>query len=83
MLGVIDLAGIVAEGRHVSVGEVEVVGQFGMLGGNGGDALHGRNNALLLTILAHLEILFLHVAVLGLQHEAGNLEVAETSLFYL
>ena len=82
MLGGVLLAVGCAEGGRVGVGEVEVVGQFGMLAGHGGDALHRGHDAALLAVLAHRQVLLLHVAVLGLQHEAGNLEVAESAALH-
>ena len=54
-----------------------------MLAGNGRNALHAGQDAHLLTALAHLQVLFLHVAALGLQYEAGYLEVREATLLHL
>ena len=71
------------EGRRMGVGEVQVVGQFGMLRSHGRYALHRRHDATLLAILANLQVLLLHVATLGLQYEAGNLEVAESGTLHL
>ena len=79
----IDLTVGLSECRCVGVGEVQVVGQLGMLAGNGGDALHAGQDALLLTVLANLQVLLLHIGRLGLQYEAGYLEVRETALLNL
>ena len=65
------------------IGEVEVVGELGMLGGHRRNALHGRHDALLLAELTNGEVLLLHITTLGLQYEAGNLEVAESAALCL
>ena len=54
-----------------------------MLGGNGRYALYRRRDATLLTILANLQVLLFHIAALGLQHETGNLEIAESGALHL
>ena len=69
--------------RRVRVCEIEVVRQLRMLRGHRRDALHARHDALLLTILTNGQVLLLHVTTLGLQHEAGNLEVAESTTLHL
>ena len=69
----------ICKGWHVGVGEIQVVCQFGVLAGYRGYALHAGQDALLLTVLPNLQILFLHVAALWLQDEAGNLEVGEST----
>ena len=53
-----------------------------MLRSNRVDALHGGNDAELLTIVAHFEQCLFH-AFIHLQHEASNLEVRETSSLHL
>ena len=63
------------------ISEVEVVGL--LLGSNGVDAAHLRQDATLLALATHLQVLFLHVSTGGFQHEAGNLEVAEAGLLHL
>ena len=79
----IDLAVGLCEGRCMGVGEVEVVGELRMLAGNGRNTLDRRQDALLLAVFANLQVLLLHIGGLGLQDEAGNLEVREATLLYL
>ncbi len=83
MRGRIRLAVGTCEGRRVGVGEVQVVGELRMLRSHRRDALDGRQDALALTMLAHHQVLLLHIAVFRLQHEAGYLEVGEAALLHL
>ena len=53
--------------------KVEVVGL--LLGSNGVNATHLRQDATLFALLTHFEVLLLHVAAGRLQHETGYLEV--------
>ena len=48
-----------------------------MFGRHRVDALHGRQDAQLLPVLAHLQVLLLHVRPGVLEHETRNLEVRE------
>ena len=73
----------ISERRGVRVGEVEVVGEFRMLAGNGRNTLDRRQDALLLAVFANLQVLLLHIGGLGFQNEAGNLEVREATLLHL
>ena len=82
MLGLVLLAFGVAKRGRVRVCKIEVVGQFGMLRGDGGDALYGGQDAALLALLAHLQVLLLHVRRRRLQHETCYLEVAKTGTLY-
>ena len=82
MCGLIRLAVGRSESRRVGVGEVQVVGQLGMLAGNGGDTLYRRHHTHLLAVLTNLQVLLLHIGTLCLQYEAGNLEVREATLFH-
>ena len=45
---------------------------------HGGDALHGRQDAHLLAVVANLQNLTLHAALAALEHATCYLEVAET-----
>ena len=73
----------ILESRDMRIGEIQIVGQFRVLTGNSGNALHAGHDTLLLTVAAHLQILLLHVALLGLQYKAGNLEVREACTLHL
>ena len=59
------------------VSHVEVVRQVGVFAGNRRDALHGRQNAELLAVSTHGEVLLLHIAGMHLQHAPCYLEVTE------
>ncbi len=80
--GAVACGELVLEGGYVGVGEVEIVCQFGMLAGHCGNALDRRQDVALLAILPDGEVFLLHVSAAGFQHEAGNLEVAESALFH-
>ena len=74
---------LILERRDMRIGEIQIVRQFRVLAGHGGNALHTGYDTFLLTIAAHLQVLFLHVPLLRLQYEAGDLEVGEASTFHL
>ena len=65
-----------------AVGHIEVVGQLRMFASDSFDTLHSWKHAHLLAELTYFEVGLLHVA-LWFEHEACNLEVAESTRLHL
>ena len=72
----------VLECRRMSISEVEVIGQFGMLAGHRIDTLHAGQYAVLFAITSHHQVLFFHIGAGVLQHETGYLEIAEAGALH-